>query len=94
MAKVPPRQCRLGSAPARLLRLLRARLAALAGSVLRHRPTNAQPAMPRYLPPTPQARALVTVLLHGATEHLAATEGTDGLRMLKTRLDRHFEDLD
>ena len=50
--------------------------------------------MSRYLPPTPQARALVTVLLHGATEHLAATEGTDGLRMLKTRLDRHFEDLD
>ena len=50
--------------------------------------------MPRYPPPHPQARALVTVLLHGATEHLAATEGTDGLRMLKTRLDRHFEDLD
>ena len=48
--------------------------------------------MPRYLPP--QARAIVTALLHGATEHLAATQGTDGLRMLKTRLDRHFDDLD
>ena len=30
----PPWQCRLGSAPARLLRLLRARLAALASSAL------------------------------------------------------------
>ena len=63
-----------------------------------HRPTGAPShrlsAMPRYPPPHPQARALVTVLLHGATEHLPATQGTDGLRMLKTRLDRHFEDLD
>ena len=40
------------------------------------------------------ARAMVAALLHGATEHLAATPGTESLRMLKTRLDRHFEDLD
>ena len=41
-----------------------------------------------------EARAMVDALLHGATEHLAATQGADGLRMLKTRLDRHFEDVD
>ena len=41
-----------------------------------------------------EARGVVTALLHGATEHMAATQGTDGLRMLKTRLDRHFDDVD
>ena len=37
---------------------------------------------------------MVNELLHGATEPLAATQGADALRMLKTRLDRHFEDVD
>ena len=39
-----------------------------------------------------QVRVEVDALLHGATETLGATQGAEGLRMLQTRLARHFDD--
>ena len=41
-----------------------------------------------------EARKIVRELLHGATDTLGATQGAESLRMLQTRLDRHFDEDD
>ena len=38
--------------------------------------------------------ATVDELVHAAAERLAATAGSEGLRMVQARLRRHLEDLD